>query len=124
MVDLTSLFQDQGYGRFAFADYFWSIRRSVARMEWHSRYVLALRLSNTLEAVFCAEALEAQRGLEDYFQFYNGFRHHQALGYRTPAEVFHGEQEAVAEESHRRRCSPERGPNHWQESRDSHLTRP
>ena len=29
----------------------------VAIMDWHSRYVLAWRLSNTLEAGFCAEAL-------------------------------------------------------------------
>ena len=48
-----------------------------------------------------ASVLEAQRGLEDYFRFYNGLRPHQALGYRTPAEVFYGEQEAVAEESNR-----------------------
>ena len=30
----------------------------VAVMDWYSRYVLAWRLSNTLEAGFCAEALE------------------------------------------------------------------
>ena len=30
----------------------------VAVMDWHSRYVLAWRLSNTLKAGFCAEALE------------------------------------------------------------------
>ena len=29
----------------------------VAIMDWHSRYVVAWRLSNTLEAGFCAEAL-------------------------------------------------------------------
>ena len=29
-----------------------------------------------------ASVLEAQRGLEDYFRFYNGLRPHQALGYR------------------------------------------
>ena len=29
----------------------------VANMDWHSRYVLAWRLSNTLEVGFCAEAL-------------------------------------------------------------------
>ena len=152
----------------------------VVVMDWHSRYVLAWRLSNTLEAGFCAEALEealgqgrpevfntdqgsqftsleftqvlldrgvkismdgkgryqdnifverlwrtvkyeevylkacasvleAQKGLEDYFRFYNGLRPHQALGYRTPAEVFFGEQEAVEEGSDRRRCSPEKG---------------
>ena len=56
-----------------------------------------------------ANVLEAQRGLEDYFRFYNGLRPHQALGYRTPAEVLHGEQEAAAEESNRRRCTPQKG---------------
>ncbi len=152
----------------------------VAVMDWHSRYVVSWRLSNTLEAGFCAAALEealtkgqpevfntdqgsqftsleftevlqdrgvrismdgkgryqdnifverlwrtvkyeevylkayasvleAQRGLEDYFRFYNGLRPHQALGYRTPAEVFHGEQEAVEGDSGARRYSPEKG---------------
>ena len=49
--------------------------------------------------------LEAQRGLEDYFRFYNDLRPHQALGYQTPAEVFRGEQGVVEEESNGRRCS-------------------
>ena len=150
----------------------------VAVLDWHSRYVLAWRLSNTMEAGFCAEALaealtkgqpevfntdqgsqftsweftqvlqehgvkismdgkgryqdnifverlwrtvkyeevylkayasvlEARRGLEDYFRFYNGLRPHQALGYRTPAEVFHGEQDALEGYSKGRRGSPE-----------------
>ena len=30
----------------------------VAIMDWHSRYVAAWRPSNTLQAGFCAEALE------------------------------------------------------------------
>jgi len=152
----------------------------VAVMDWHSRYVLAWRLSKTTEAGFCAEALEEalrqgqpevfntdqgsqftsleftqvlqdrgvrismdgkgryqdnifverlwrtvkyeevylkayasvlepQRALADYFRFYNGLRHHQALGYRTPAEVFHGDQVVVEEESNGRRCSPGEG---------------
>ena len=155
----------------------------VAVMDGHSRYVLAWRLSNTLEASFCAEALEealgqgqpevfntdqgsqftsweftqvlqdrgvrismdgkgryqdnifverlwrtvkyeevylkayasvleAQKGLEAYFRFYNGLRPHQALGYRTPAEVFHGEPgivEGESGESNGGRCSPEKG---------------
>lgn len=34
----------------------------VAVMDWHSRYVLAWRLSNTLEAGFCAEALREALG--------------------------------------------------------------
>ena len=128
----------------------------VAIMEWHSRYVVAWRLSNTLEAGFCVEAPgealnqgtpevfnndqgsqftsreftqtlqnhsvkismngrgryqdnifverlwrtvkyeevylkayanagEARRELGAYFRFYNHWRPHQALGYRTPA---------------------------------------
>ena len=52
---------------------------------------------------------QCQQGLEDDFLFYNGLRPHQALGYRTPAEVFHGEQEAVEELSNRSRYSPEKG---------------
>ena len=143
----------------------------VAIMGWHSRYVVAWRLSNTLEADFCVDALkeslgqgqsavfntdqgsqftsleftqvlqehgvkismdgkgryndnifverlwrtvkyeevylkayanasEAKRELGTYLRFYNDQRPHQALGYRTPAEVFHqvtdvGEEGAV-----------------------------
>jgi len=131
----------------------------VAIMDWYSRYVLSWRLSNTLDANFCIDALEgalkkgrpdifntdqgaqftsdgftgllerhgirvsmngkgrysdnlfierlwrtvkyeevylkayqdgrdARAGIGEYFRFYNGERPHQALGYRTPAEVF------------------------------------
>ena len=56
-----------------------------------------------------ASVLEAQRGLEDYFRFYNGLRPHQALGYRTPAEVFFGEREAGDEGSNKRRCTLKQG---------------
>ena len=147
----------------------------VAIMDWHSRYVIAWRLSNTLETGFCAEALtealgqgtpdvfntdqgsqftsreftqmlqdpsvrismdgrgryqdnifveriwrtvnyeevylkayanglEAHRGLREYFRFYNYRRPHQALGYRTPAEVFYGETVEEDEEPKQRRC--------------------
>ena len=34
----------------------------VAIMDWYSRYVLAWRLSNTLEMEFCVEALEDALG--------------------------------------------------------------
>ena len=132
----------------------------VAIVDWHSRYVVAWRLSNTLEADFCVDALtealargrpevfntdrgsqftslefthvlqehgvkismdgkgwytdnilverlwrtvkyegvylkayanatEARRELSHYFRLYNDQRPHQALGYWTPAEVFH-----------------------------------
>jgi len=131
----------------------------VAIIDWYSRYVLSWRLSNTLDAGFCIEALEealkkgrpdifntdqgaqftseaftgllkqhgvrismdgkgsyndnlfierlwrsvkyeevylkayqdgkeARTGIGNYFRFYNTERPHQALGYRTPAEVF------------------------------------
>ena len=131
----------------------------VAIMDWYTRYVIAWRLSNTLDVAFCVAALEealgketpevfntdqgsqftgeaftgllessgvrismdgkgryadnillerlwrtvkyeevylkaysggreAKAGLDAYFHFYNNQRPHQALGYRTPAEVF------------------------------------
>ena len=134
----------------------------VAIMDWHSRYVLAWRLSNTLEVDFCLEALEealrqgkpevfntdqgsqftseaftgmllaqgiqvsmdgkgrctdnvfverlwrsikyeevylkayqngseARKGIGAYLAFYNQERPHQALGYRTPGQVFQEE---------------------------------
>jgi putative transposase len=134
----------------------------VAIMDWYSRHVVAWRLSNTLDADFCVEALgealckgkpevfntdqgsqftgdgftgllqrygvrismdgkgrysdnifverlwrtvkyeevylkaysggrEANAGINNYFRFYNTQRPHQALGYRTPAEVFNGD---------------------------------
>ena len=150
----------------------------VAIMDWHSRYVVPWRLSNTLEADFCIEALqealdqgqpevlntdqgsqftsrgfihvlqdhqvkismdgkgcyrdnifverlwrtvkyeevylkaytsasEARRELGAYFRFYNNQRPHQALGYRTPAEVFHQVRNAPAEESKVTEAPPE-----------------
>ena len=45
---------------------------------------------------------EARTGINAYLEFYNRQRPHQALGYRTPAEVYqHGQEErgAAAEES-------------------------
>src|SRR5918996_1622217 len=46
-----------------------SYKALVAIMDWHSRYVLAWRLSNTLESDFCVEALEAalKKGVPEIF---------------------------------------------------------
>ena len=56
-----------------------------------------------LKAYACAT--EARRELGAYFRFYNNQRPHQALSYRTPAEVFHGDPAVREEESKYRRCS-------------------
>ncbi len=151
----------------------------VAIMDWHSRYVVAWNLSNTLDANFCVEGLEealskgrpevfntdqgsqftsegftgllddhgvrismdgkgryidnifverlwrtvkyeevylkaysngreAKAGLEAYFHFYNIERPHQALGYRTPAEVFNGDSVPSDGQSVERRRAPGR----------------
>ena len=151
----------------------------VAIMDWYSRYVVAWRLSNTMDADFCVEALEealgkgkpevfntdqgsqftsegftgilarhgvkismdgkgryadnifmerlwrtvkyeevylkaysngreAKAGLEAYLHFYNTQRPHQALGYRTPAEVFSGDSVQSDEQSKERRWLPTR----------------
>ena len=162
----------------------------VAVMDWHSRYVVAWRLSNTLEAGFCAVALtealgcgrpevfntdqgsqftsreftqvledsgvkismdgkgryadnifverlwrtvkyeevylkaygnatEARRELGEYFRFYNDRRPHQALGYRTPAEVFYGD--PAVEELKGRRCSDQPVLVSYEGVQESHL---
>lgn len=135
----------------------------VAVIDWHSRFILGWRLSNTMEASFCAEALrdslaygipeisntdqgsqftgddyisiledvgiaismdgrgrwidnvfverlwrslkyeevylkaydsvaEARAGIAAWIEFYNFERPHQALDYKTPWEVFSGQQ--------------------------------
>ena len=150
----------------------------VVIMDWHSRYVVAWRLSNTLEADFCVDALrealgqgqpevfntdqgsqftsleftqvlqdhgvkismdgkgryndnifverlwrtvkyekvylkayanatEARRELSVYFRFYNNQRPHQALGYRTPAQMFFGHREVVGDRKSGRKGSRE-----------------
>ena len=52
-------------------------------------------------------ASEARRELGAYFRFYNNQRPHQALGYRTPAEVFHQVRNSPAEESKVTEAPPE-----------------
>ena len=156
----------------------------VAIIDWYSRYVLAWRLSNTLDADFCVDALEealskgkpeifntdqgsqftgeaftgllkqhgvrismdgkgryrdnifverlwrtvkyeevylkaysagreAKAGLDAYFRFYNAQRPHQALGYRTPAEVFSCSSDTSPEQQTERGWSPGRALVHY-----------
>ena len=76
-------------------------------MDGKGRYrhnIFVERLSRTVkyEEVYLkayGNASEARRELGTYFRFYNDHRPHQALGYRTPADVFHGAGNASAEES-------------------------
>ena len=52
-------------------------------------------------------AREAGRELGAYFRFYNDLRPHQALGYRTPAEVFHGTANVPGEKPKVKEGAPE-----------------
>ncbi len=54
-----------------------------------------------------ASAGEARRELGAYFRFYNDQRPHQALGYKTPGEVFSEDTAPQNEESAAERWSPE-----------------
>jgi transposase InsO family protein len=49
---------------------------SSAIIDWHSRRVLAWRISNSMDAALCADCA-----------FYNAERPHQALSYETPDHV-------------------------------------
>jgi putative transposase len=51
---------------------------------------------------------EAKAGIGGYFRFYNTQRPHQALGYRTPAEVFNDNLEESTKEVKERRWFPSR----------------
>ena len=68
-----------------------------------------------------ANGLEAQRGLREYFRFYNERRPHQALGYRTPAEVFHGQPVEEEEDLKERRCSDQPALVSYEAVQESHL---
>lgn len=57
----------------------------------HNIFVERLWRSLKYEEVYLrdyAMVTEARRGIGDWFEFYNHRRPHQALDYRTPAEVY------------------------------------
>ena len=66
-----------------------------------------------------ANATEARRELGEYFRFYNNRRPHQALYYRTLAEVFCGE--PVVEVLKERRCSDQPVLVSYEGVEESHL---
>ena len=80
-------------------------------MDGRGRYqdnILVERLWRTVkyEEVYLkayTNSLEVRKALREYFRSYNERRPHQALGYRTPAEVFYGQ--PVEENLKERRCS-------------------
>ena len=51
---------------------------------------------------------QAKTRLEVYFHLYNNQRPHQALGYRTPAEAFHGNLAPSVERSINGKWAPSR----------------
>ena len=65
--------------------------------------------------------IEARLGLRQYFRFYNERRPHQALSYRTPAEVFYGEPVAGDEQLKERRCSDQPALVSYGGTQESHL---
>ena len=73
----------------------------VAVMDWYSRYVMAWRLSNTLDAGFCAEALEEAlgKGKPEVFNTDQGSQFTSLGVHRGPAgprcEDQHGREGAV-----------------------------
>ena len=72
-------------------------------------FVKDMLLIVIMEPISCQLLNDAHRDVGAYFRFYNNERPHQALGYRTPAEVFHGEQDVRSEDSKDRRCAPGEG---------------
>ena len=74
----------------------------VAIMDWATRKILAWRLSNTLDASFCVEALklaaiyryelqdgfQAKRVIDSWIGFHNAERPHTALDKRTPDDTY------------------------------------
>ena len=100
------------------------VRISVAGKGRYQGNIFVERLWRTVkyEEVYLkayGNATEARRELGEYFRFYNNRRPHQALCYRTPAEVFYGE--PVAKESKERRCSEQPVLVSYEGTQESHL---
>ena len=98
--EFTQVWQDRG------------VRISMGGKGRYSDNIFVERLWRTVkyEEVYLkayTSGSEARRELGAYFRFYNNQRPHQALGYRTPADVFHQVRNAPAEESKVTEAPPE-----------------
>jgi putative transposase len=90
---------DQGV-QFTSSEYVARVQASGARISWDGRgrmydNIFVERLWRTVkyEEIYLREYADGwalQEGLARYFRFYNETRPHQALAYRTPAEVYLG----------------------------------
>ncbi len=98
--EFTQVLQDRG------------VKISMDRKGRYADNIFVERLWRTVkyEEVYLkayVNAPEARRELGAYLRLYNNLRPHQALGYRTPAEVFSEEQAPQNEESTVGRWLPE-----------------
>lgn len=67
-------------------------------------FIVRLWRSVKYEEVYLHDYLtvmDARRGLERYFTFYNSERLHESLGYKTPHEVYFGDSNKKQKKSHR-----------------------
>ena len=88
---------DQGV-QFTSHEYIQRLKAANVRISWDGRgraldniFVERLWRSVKYEEVFIKDyrtVTDARKGLQEYFQFYNHKRLHQALDYQTPAQVY------------------------------------
>ncbi len=88
---------DQGV-QFTSNEYIQRLKEAKVRISWDGRgraldniFVERLWRSVKYEEVFIKDyrtVTDARKGLQEYFQFYNHKRIHQALDYQTPAQVY------------------------------------
>lgn len=88
---------DQGV-QFTSSEYIQRLKAANVRISWDGRgraldniFVERLWRSVKYEEVFIKDyrtVTDARKGLQEYFQFYNHKRLHQALDYQTPAQVY------------------------------------
>jgi putative transposase len=84
--------------QFTSNEYVERLKQAKVRIRWDGRgraldniFVERLWRSVKYEEVFIKDyrsVMDARKGLQEYFQFYNHERIHQSLEYKTPAQVY------------------------------------